>query len=135
MEINITQEHIDKGERKNPKKCPISLALKEQFETRYTNVDSNNVTIGRNIHRMSPFLIHFVKNFDNGFTVSPGKYRIQDKALYQFSLFDYFYRLVWDEYKDETGVMKYRLFRSFWRNLYNGIVIIRNWKSVIRRVV
>ena len=38
FEINVTQDHIDRGQRQNCEECPIALAVKEQFPDKVWNI-------------------------------------------------------------------------------------------------
>ncbi len=45
MKIQVTQEHIDKGRPRLPRRCPVSLAIQEQFSEKVL-VGSLSYTIG-----------------------------------------------------------------------------------------
>lgn len=46
MLINVTQEHIDKGEFRNSECCPIALAIKDKFKVKNVYISANSITIG-----------------------------------------------------------------------------------------
>ena len=77
--IEVKQEHIDKGEPKNPQSCPIALAFREQdveagIFAGGVLIESRDPT-GQTEHIMewdAPEEVEaFVKSFDEGGTVDP----------------------------------------------------------------
>ena len=43
--LNVTQKHIDKGQRSNPKKCPLALAIVEQTMFNHAEVYCHRVIV------------------------------------------------------------------------------------------
>lgn len=78
MKITVTQEHIDKGKRKDHKCCPIALALKEAglrnpsvvpgWAT-YQDFDWGGKRRTTQHRRLPTVAINFVVKFDKGWGI------------------------------------------------------------------
>lgn len=73
MRILITQEDINKGQRKNPFECPIAKALKRIIKNSEIVVFSYNVTVDdfRLYPKDRKTFQDFIYNYDRGKPVKP----------------------------------------------------------------
>ena len=78
MEVNITQEHIDKGTRGEARSCPISLAINDQCgdythtrTTRYSIDVYNAEKREQRIYYHTKESYRFIRDFDAGKEVMP----------------------------------------------------------------
>lgn len=68
--INVTEEHIAKGKRRNCRSCPIALAIKQKFNCE--DVEVGYVMFIKNYKFDNPTKVDtFIFDFDNGFPVKP----------------------------------------------------------------
>lgn len=68
MKFQVTQEHIDKGERGRCVGCPIQLCLAEALKEPNVRVDQTNIWLAGTVNRQvsTPVeLIHFINRFDH----------------------------------------------------------------------
>jgi hypothetical protein len=70
--INVTQEHIDKGLRRQCSKCPVALAIKDVCKPEtYVNV-SSVIYVGGKFSKAAPLDVErFIGRFDGSFSVEP----------------------------------------------------------------
>lgn len=47
MIVKVTQEHIDKGQRRNCTGCPITLALKDTFKVDFAQATRYSLKVGQ----------------------------------------------------------------------------------------
>lgn len=80
MIINITQEHINRGQKCRAHRCPMALAVQDQLNlspglvavTQYTlYIDCKALTL-------PPAASNFVKSFDAGREVSPFTFEVKN---------------------------------------------------------
>lgn len=80
--VKVTQEHIDKGNRRRSESCPIALAIKDINCYRYIIVGADRVcTIlneGNKIeeHKLPVEAINFIRRFDKYFSVKPFEFEL-----------------------------------------------------------
>ena len=67
--IQITQEDIDKGVRRNASNCAIAVGLKEEFA--YEISVTNMIVIGNDAYQAEPEVVRWFANFDMGRPVKP----------------------------------------------------------------
>lgn len=79
MLIEVTQEHIDKGVKKNCQNCPVAIAAQAVLQNsdirmgQWTLYDSRFTTIAR-----VPFVVtDFVNRFDLGLPVQPFSFNLK----------------------------------------------------------
>lgn len=79
MKIHVTQEHINKGRRRNVNACPIALALREALHLPKYEKDPMAIMVNADYYSfLNPSLVfyryiyklphsaqRFIKNFDN----------------------------------------------------------------------
>jgi hypothetical protein len=84
LKIKVTQEHIDKGERKSERFCPVALALKEQTHERAFVLKENCYFLVRQyVPRKYPMpkeVEEFVSKFDKGEKVDPFSFDCDEEA-------------------------------------------------------
>lgn len=84
MKIKITNKHIKKGRKGEPRLCPIALAIKEQVK----NIDRNTIMIlyasanfaikGKEVHKDLPKkATKFIHAFDSGEEVKPFEFNLK----------------------------------------------------------
>lgn len=75
MKITVTQEHINNGSRFNTNKCPIALAVREQFPKAHRIVvGSKDIYVERwflRHYKLPEVATVFIYNFDNIIPVQP----------------------------------------------------------------
>lgn len=69
--VKVTQEHIDKGERKSPQSCPIALASDASAVTRKW------MCVNYSFYELSRAAERFVRRFDAGQPVTPATFRLK----------------------------------------------------------
>ena len=67
--IQITQEDIDKGVRRNASNCAIAVGLKQEFAYNISVTDV--IRIGNDPYQATPEVIRWFRNFDRGRPVKP----------------------------------------------------------------
>ena len=85
--IKVTQEHINKGKRKDYSSCPIALAVKDvfpndvievgQFDLTFENCDyesGNGKYLG---YELPNIACNFVEDFDAGRNVKPFDFELE----------------------------------------------------------
>lgn len=78
LEVKVTQEHIDKGQRGEGDACPIALALlkgREYKQFLQVFVDVDNISFDDELYRTSRKATKFIEDFDNGKEVKPATFR------------------------------------------------------------
>jgi len=90
LNLSITRANIKWGEQANPSKCPIANSIKDSIKNvTYVCVLPNEATIkvkrGKNIlsykSKMPAEGNNFVRNFDDGFKVTPFKLTLELSKL------------------------------------------------------
>ena len=69
MKIQITQEDIDKGVRRNASNCAIAVGLKQEFT--YDISITDVIRIGKDNFRATPEVVRWFGDFDKGRPVKP----------------------------------------------------------------
>ena len=67
--IQITQEDIDKGIRRNASNCAIAVGLKQNFAYNISVADV--IRIGNDDYQATPEVVRWFVNFDRGRPVKP----------------------------------------------------------------
>ena len=67
--IQITQEDIDKGVRRNASNCAIAVGLKQEFA--YEIGVTSWIWIGKDYYRATPEVVRWFGDFDKGKKVKP----------------------------------------------------------------
>ena len=67
--IQITQEDIDKGVRRNASNCAIAVGLKQEFAYNISVTDV--IRIGNDNYQATPEAVRWFANFDLGRPVKP----------------------------------------------------------------
>ena len=67
--IQITQQDIDKGIRRNASNCAIAVGLKQEFA--YDVSVTSVIRIGNDDYQATPEVIRWFANFDRGKPVKP----------------------------------------------------------------
>lgn len=85
IEIDVTQDDINRGVRNNPWHCPISSAVKRRFKRRF-KLNSEVTTDRNSCHicseggccwfRLDDTASQFILDFDMGQPVSPFKFTV-----------------------------------------------------------
>jgi hypothetical protein len=70
MQIRVTQEHIDRGLRCSPGRCPVALALRSTLN-KSVNVGKREAFIGDAIVKLPDAAKIFIHNFDERLPVKP----------------------------------------------------------------
>lgn len=71
LTIEVTQDDIDKGNRVSPVSCPIALAVKRQYRSRWLHSPPNSVSVSQ-----------------RGVTIDSQDYSIPKEARFFISDFD-----------------------------------------------
>lgn len=71
MMIELTEEHINKGEVESGHYCPIALAIKERIPDERVIVGYITSTVGDKSYALDKTASQFIQNFDSGRTVNP----------------------------------------------------------------
>lgn len=87
MQIQVKQEHIDKGVQGKCGSCPIALAINENLvdgvisNVRYSRVDlvKNEVYLAEELW-LPPEASRFIRSFDNGEQVQPFSFELEIPA-------------------------------------------------------
>jgi hypothetical protein len=87
--INVTAEHIAKGEHDSCRFCPVALAMKEAFpDAELVAVDSAHVTMGGGPRRggwieldLPDAATRFIEAFDVGDPVQPFTFELDYPAV------------------------------------------------------
>ena len=80
--VPVTQDHIDRGERKSPNQCPIALAFKDcgfygvAVNEGVLDFRLSNGEVAWTLWRTEGHDCAFVRDFDEGRKVSPFTYHI-----------------------------------------------------------
>ena len=78
IEVRVTQDHIDQGQKRICSFCPVALAIRDilgKRRMRVVKVGGMTVTVGDNdAWSFSPAIQRFIARFDNGETVKPFKF-------------------------------------------------------------
>jgi hypothetical protein len=79
--IEVRQDHIDKGLKKNCHSCPVALAVKEKFPN-WRQISINGFDLYHGYFDIKcvelPVKVYnFVGNFDSGRPVKPFKFKIK----------------------------------------------------------
>ena len=78
MQIEITQDDIDNGERGRTDRCPIALALRRVPGAERTSAGRISCTINNKVYRMSAAAQRFVVAFDHDKPVRPMRFAIYE---------------------------------------------------------
>lgn len=77
MKITITQDDIDKGDRKSCYNCPIALGANRAFGDKYSaRVENTTILIGEFRRSLPEAARRFVKLFDAGDHVDPFEFEL-----------------------------------------------------------
>lgn len=78
MKFTVTQDHIDRGQPKIAKSCPITLAVQEQNPWKTPNVSTrhNFLQIGIDCYELPNEAKDFIRRFDGGYTVKPFSFHL-----------------------------------------------------------
>lgn len=79
ISVQVRQEHIDKGSKGDPYKCPVALALSENFP--YSIVGYYYSSANFDCYANSEKLRRFMVSFDSGSSVKPGKFFLYNNDL------------------------------------------------------
>ena len=85
MEIDVTQEHIDNGKRKDPSFCPVALACKEQIdhvahiEAYPSKISMVGLTKKYYKHDATDFMV----SFDRGEKVRPRTVNLREVSVFE----------------------------------------------------
>ncbi|WP_420431480.1 hypothetical protein [Candidatus Poriferisocius sp.] len=84
MKIEVTQDHIDTGLRRNCHQCPVALAISDVFPGSRVNVGGVDVDIVQpdftEIYFCLPEKVeYFIMHFDRGLTVKPFTFAVEPK--------------------------------------------------------
>ena len=71
IRIEVTQKHIDEGEKRDCFSCPIALALYESMPQKTPKVEGCWTRIGKRTVHNSPRTRAFISDFDEGYPVKP----------------------------------------------------------------
>lgn len=80
-QINVSKEHIRKGEKMQSRSCPIALACIEQWNT-LVLISGNTAIVGdfrpaqRRTYTLPRSAKRFIRRFDNGLKVEPFNFRV-----------------------------------------------------------
>ncbi len=70
--INVTAKHIVEGERRQACRCPVALAIGDQWDSHIQPVVLNStICLGEHFTPMPPEVDRFVRDFDVGLPVEP----------------------------------------------------------------
>ena len=77
MNIQVTQEHIKQGVRRDCHYCPVALALRETLtEANYTGVFSTGINVDGVMHPTIESVKDFMDAFDGGLPVEPFSFEL-----------------------------------------------------------
>lgn len=89
MRVKVTQEHINRGLRRDCNKCPIALAIINRKNISYVRVEETIVyvarlskvnKINRSLYLLPSEAIKFIKTFDSGSeVVKPFSFEMKKK--------------------------------------------------------
>lgn len=71
LEINVTQEHINQGLKGDSCRCPVALAIKEQFSNARAIVTQIFIEADGKAYNPNTKVIEFMERFDIGKSVEP----------------------------------------------------------------
>lgn len=71
MKLEITESHIEDGDRGDCSNCPIALALRELCGTDDVYVDGVFISAGDRTWKTPDAAAHFIEDFDSGLPVGP----------------------------------------------------------------
>ena len=74
MRIQVTQQDIDNGTRREGDSCPIALACSRLGLE--VDVHNTSIEIADKLHRLPHEAIRFVSNFDDGNDVLPFEFEV-----------------------------------------------------------
>lgn len=77
MRIKITQDHIDKGLKRDCHSCPIAWAITEVRHQSYVQVGTNDVRIDAQVYQLPAKVSRFISNFDDGQPVKPFAFNLE----------------------------------------------------------
>lgn len=80
MIVNITQEHIDRGQKGRAHRCPMALAVRDQLNlsTEQVAVTQYTLYIDCKSYILPPTASNFVRAFDAGREVSPFTFEVKN---------------------------------------------------------
>jgi len=82
IKIQVIEEDIKNGERRNSHKCPVALAcirvLNKDWAEVFDNLQSNNVDGGMGVFNQWPILSKFITSFDENKPVEPFEIELPD---------------------------------------------------------
>jgi hypothetical protein len=82
IKIQVTEEDIKNGERRDSTCCPIALACKRTIGKNWAEVfdklQNNNPNGGMGVFEKWPILSEFIPSFDKGESVSPFEVDLPD---------------------------------------------------------
>lgn len=72
MRISVTEDHIKKGRKREPRFCPVAIAVRERLKLSEYQVDVGNRIWIKDFPVEIPHAVNrFVSDFDNGRPVEP----------------------------------------------------------------
>lgn len=79
--VEVTQEHINMGVRRDECNCAIALALKEKFPKWDVSVEEErSIWVGNNLYQAvdATMVAYWLQNFDDGREVAPFTLELED---------------------------------------------------------
>ena len=77
FEVEVTQEDIDQGVRKDNCNCPVALAVKRATGREDVSVARNTIALGRDVIFRVKKICDFVFDFDEGKPVEPFTFTVK----------------------------------------------------------
>ena len=83
--IEITQQDIDTGKRRNSANCAIALALKREFayDMNVLGLVGDLIQIGKDGYQAMPEVIRWVADFDRGRPVKPITLELETRPFFE----------------------------------------------------
>ena len=76
MKVKVNNDHIQYGVKRNCEKCPIALALQDEFPYHAIEVGDDGVTIGADYYDLPEIAQDFISDFDDGMSVQPFEFML-----------------------------------------------------------
>jgi len=85
MKIEVTQEHINKGKRKNCYRCPVALAIESAIPDSWVSVGWQTITVDKDqqyaTQRTPTAVTEFINKFDRRKKVEPFEFVLQPMPI------------------------------------------------------